>query len=339
MKKVEIISLLLVVAAIAGLLIAYFVENGLLTPWLFLLSLLSLIGAIDPTFSKQNRLRPQKNNRVGRAVTWLFIGMLGVGYVALLIAPFIPWLNVGIFYSLFIYGLSLVLLICWFQDFYPRRWMSRRLRWLEGKERLAISQTGAGKEKILFTWDKDGITYTYLPSVHLFFISREMFMNPARYEKEYDERKYQLQVRTEQTRISHAWSISDCESSLSFKVTIRMKKQDATKDNVCRLRDVVVDLAKDDFNQHLFSRLMLDDEMAFMETFHYQIIRMVLISADGNVECFNMREEPYQQSKHLSRIISMLRKERLDKLQPEDLIEKDEFERIWFNETSHCKLD
>lgn len=333
MRKVEIVSLIIVVVAIAGVVIASQMESEILRPWIFLLSFLLFIAAGNPTFSKSKSSKLQEKNRVGRAVGWLFIGLMAVGYVLMLLSPFIPSTGMGIFPALVIYGCSLIFLIFWYRDFSMRRWMSCRLRWLTGNGKMPISQIGRGKELMLYTYkDKDGVSYAYSPSERQFFMFLTMFMNPARYEKEYEERKYQLQVRTEQTKIEHAWGISDCESSLSFKVSIRLTKKNSTKDNVCRLRDVIVDLTKDDFNQHLFTRIMVDDEEIFIEIYHYQLIRMLIVGAAGNAERYDLREETDSLSEQFFKIIDKLSEEqRLDKLRPEDLIEKDEFEHLWLN--------
>lgn len=336
MKKSEIISLLLVAAAIGALLIAYFVRNDLLKPWIFLLSVALLIASLNPTSSKSKSVLTPGGNRVARVVAYFFIGMMGLGFVGLLLAPFIPSADIGVFGTIIIYGLFLVQLVSWFSYFYPRRWMARRLRWMVGEAQMPISQTGTGKGKILYTKeDNDGVSYSYIPSESHFFITRVMYLNPARYEKEYEERKYQLQVRMQQTQISLAWGISDCVSCLSFEVSIRLDKQDAKKDNVCRIREVIVDLAKEDFNQHLFTRLILDDETVHLETFHYQIIKMVIASADGDVERYDVSEFPYQRSEHFSEIVSKLSEDnRLDKLQSGELITEDEFEQVWLNASS-----
>ena len=104
MKKSEIISLLLVAAAIGALLIAYFVRNDLLKPWIFLLSVALLIASLNPTSSKSKSVLTPGGNRVARVVAYFFIGMMGLGFVGLLLAPFIPSADIGIFGSIIIYG-------------------------------------------------------------------------------------------------------------------------------------------------------------------------------------------------------------------------------------------
>ena len=77
-----------------------------------------------------------------------------------------------------------------------------------------------------------------------------MFTDPLRHEKEYGERKYQFEARMQQTRLPIDIKISDeSESNTGFRLTVRMSKAVATKENVLRVRDVFIHLAKDDYQQ------------------------------------------------------------------------------------------
>ena len=174
------------------------------------------------------------------------------------------------------------------------------------------------------------MVYSYRPSEKRVYITRTMYLNPLRYENDYKERKSQIELRMEQTPIRFDWNVSDCNSILSFTVSVRLKKQNATKENVCCLRDVLKDLAKEDFDEHLFSKLMFDEDTVYLEFHHYNLIRMVLVDASGHIEHYSPQEPSEEPSERMDEIFwEIFEDNRMDRLQPGDLIDADEFERIW----------
>ena len=332
MKKNEIISLCLVIAAIVAIAISFRLENRNLKPFVFLVALMLLIKAGTPPLRKSSAC--DEKNRVRQVVSWLFIGILGLSGVAILFSPFIPGVDRHTSVPLSIFFWAVLLFVTWSYFFSARAWFLRRLQWLTGGKDIMIEDKGRWRSRILFTGkDKDGICYYYSPSDHQFFINRIMYLDPLRYEKEYEERKYQLKVRMQQTGVADAWGISDCESSLSFKASVRLYKRNATKKNVCQLRDVMVDLAKDDFNRHLFTRFNLGDETVYLETLHYKCIRMIHVSADGSIERLSLQElqkETAQPSETWNRVVDQLCEDGImDRIGADDLIDQDTFEHMF----------
>ena len=188
--------------------------------------------------------------------------------------------------------------------------------------------------------DQNGLRYDYLPSEKTFHIYQTMYLNPRCYEKEYEERRCQLQKQIEQVQIPQVHCKTECDSNSSFSVSLRLKKRDATKENVCRIRDILKDLAKEDFNQHLFTRFVFDDDTVYLETYHYDIIRMMLVSAKGNVEHYNMQGPSYEPSERMDELYWEIDEDYLlYKLQPKDLIEAEEFERIWDSKSQEQVID
>ena len=347
LRKTEKVSLLLVVAAIVGVVILLLIE-GRARGWVLLFSFLLFLLSIDPSFSLRRKSSASKEvNRVGRASLYFLMGAGGVPMLYILITtPFRGEIN-GDYIAVVIYFGFLLLVVVWTITS-ARGWLSRRLHWLTGNGNLNISKEGRGKTKVLYSdEDADGISYAYRPADKLFYVNRTMYLNPARFEKEYGERKYQFQTRMQQTRIPLYLHTSDCESSISFLTSVMLEKKYATKGNVCRIRDVMRDLAREDFNQHLFTRLEFDDDTLCMELFHYQVVKAMLVSADGKVERYSPQEltvEDDQNERQVvepslppERFVEFFRKVkeegRIDKLQPADLMEKEEFERIWGGST------
>jgi hypothetical protein len=74
-----------------------------------------------------------------------------------------------------------------------------------------------------------------------------MYTNPKRHPKEYEERKYQFQTRMEQTRIPFKGWISPPENPKNFLISVRIKKNFATPENIRIIRNVFVELSKEDY--------------------------------------------------------------------------------------------
>ncbi|MBR6188794.1 MAG: hypothetical protein IKQ59_07555 [Prevotella sp.] len=328
LKKVEIISLLLVVASIVGWIITFQMEIGDARKWMSILSLGLVAMSIDPTFSLQRKSSGTKDtNRVGRAVCYLFAVAAAVFMLFMLLAaPFISEVSIGGYILILVFFIFFLIVVLR-SLFSAHGWLSRRLRWLKGKKQLTITS----EEKVLYSDDDEkGISYAYRPAERLFFVNRTMYLNPTRLEKEYSERKHQLQVRMEQTNIPLKWEISECDGSLSFRTSVGLLKKDATKENVCRIRDVMRDLAKEDFDQHLFSKHVFDNDTVYMDSYHYRIIRMVFVGADNTFERYCPQDASDDAYERLDeKYWAMYDEARMTNIKPADLIEADEFERIW----------
>ncbi len=332
MRKTEIISLLLIVAAIVGLVITFQMEIGSARKWICILSIGLLLLSIDPTLSRLRKTssKQEMENRVAGVISFIF-GLMAIVFtcVALLIYPFIGGVDAPFLFVIAFFGFVLFYSV-WSCYFSARGWLSRRLKWLTGNGQMIIQQIGKGKQKMLFAInDKNDIWYSYHPADRMFFIKRTMFLNPTCFKKEFEERKHQFQTSMEQMHIPLNIEISD-ESCLSFNTSVGILKQDATKENVCRIHDLIRELAKEDYDQHLFRRLVLGDDTIYMETYHAIIIRMLLVSADGYVERYRPQVVSDEPSEHLDCIYWEIYNEYMfDNVQPDNLIEENVFERMW----------
>lgn len=336
MKKTEIISLLLIVAAVAGFVFAFQMEMGRLRELLGLLSMGLVIIAMDPTVHwRKKSSESNEINRVGRAITYALVCIV---LVILLIAIEVKGWSFVFFTILFCAGL----IVSVYSYYSPRGWLRRRLHWLAVDKNIKILETGKKRKKCFYTveMDHNGLRYDYLPFEKKFHIYQTMYLNPRYYEKEYEERNCQLQKQIEQVHIPQVHCKTECDSNSSFSVSLRLQKRDATKENVCRIRDILKDLAKEDFNQHLFTRFVFDDDTVYLETYHYDIIRMMLVSAKGNVEHYNMQGPSYEPSERMDELYWEIDEDYLlYKLQPKDLIEAEEFERIWDSKSQEQVID
>lgn len=325
MKKTEIISLLLIVAAVAGFVFAFQMEMGRLRELLGLLSMGLVIIAMDPTVHwRKKSSESNEINRVGRAITYALVCIV---LVILLIAIEVKGWSFVFFTVIFSVGL----IVSVWSYYSPRGWLSRRLRWLTDKGEVPIYKEGKGRAKEFYNDDnEDGIAYCYRPAERLFYVERTMFLNPARFEKEYAERRYQFQTRLEQTHLPLELGISKCKSCMNFRTSVAIFKRYATKENVCRIRDVIKDLSKEDYNCPLFSKFTFGNNTMYLETVHYKVLRIMLVVSDVLVERYSPQKATVKPSEQLSGIFEHIREDGLmDELQPNDLVEAEEFERIW----------
>ena len=333
LNKTEIKSLLLIVAAVVGFVFVFQMEYGNARKWVSLLSMALLAMSIDPTFSwrRKSSSQPKEQNRVGRAIGYVIAAAaVIILLIGLSIAPFISEVDGGTYIFIVIF-FSFVLMIGVWSYFSPRGWLSRRLRWLTDKGEMPIYKEGKGRAKEFYNDDnEDGIAYCYRPAERLFYVERTMFLNPARFEKEYAERRYQFQTRLEQTHLPLELGISKCKSCMNFRTSVAIFKQYATKENVCRIRDVIKDLSKEDYNCPLFSKFTFGNNTMYLETVHYKVLRIMLVVSDVLVECYSPQKATVKPSEQLAGIFEHIREDGLmDELQPNDLVEAEEFERIW----------
>lgn len=97
--------------------------------------------------------------------------------------------------------------------------------------------------------EENDIHYRYDAKNKRFIICRVMHTNPLRYQKEYEERKYQFRVRLEQLRIPLDGYMSDIKGDYSYGTFARLTKKNASPENIKLVRETLIDLAKDDFKR------------------------------------------------------------------------------------------
>ena len=337
MKKPEIISLLLFFAAISTMIACILIGKGNLRKWLIVLFIILLFLSMKPSITswKKTTKADIEKNRVARIIGYTFIVIALLIFLALLIlTPIINGVTSDYIVGVAIFTFFvLVLLIAHFSSF---GWMRTRMNWLTGNPDLYIWKEGKGKEKEYWAEDPtSGIYCHYSPSEKYFYLDRRMFLNPLRFEKEYEERKYQTQVRLQQTGIPMRAGLTDCNSATSYSVSFQISKRYAKKENVIRLRDVLIDLASDDYDKHLFNKFCYDDNIVYVETYHYSIIRMLIMSEGNDKPRFVYDKETVEEIPfEIEESIEKIGYDRFyDLLEPEDFIEQETFENLW---AQHC---
>lgn len=197
------------------------------------------------------------------------------------------------------------------------------------------------KGEILLRDEDSDIKYKYNVKKKELHITRNMFTNPLQYVKEYEERKRQFELLTERMGILHLAFIAKPENSSSFLVSIVLSRSFATPENISKCRDALIELSKEDYNQNLYTKFLFDEDWLYVETYHFRLLRAMLVSADGEIERYSEDMPPSKivpNSVPSERFSFVLRKAAkmsvLDKVKPSDIIEKDTFEELWGEDAS-----
>lgn len=329
MNREEKKSLLLIIASIIAMIITILLKRGTAAVCALSISLCLFLWSFRPSFPRKKATDTKiSDNRVALAAVYFFITVFFVGFVAGLIYEYVEEgfsgdLLFGLLYIAFIVQAIV------FSIFSSRSWFSRRITWLTGNAKLPIEKSGKRKDKQYIAVNPQTETvYIYKPSEKRFYFHRRMYMNPIRYKKEYEERKYQYIVRLQRADIPSEAGLSECEDPFSFLISIRVNKRDATKKNMCQLNDIITELAKDDFDQHLFIRFCQNEFTMYLETYRYRILRMIDVPCEGDVETYSRELTTLPPA--IEKDLDIINQHKLlDKLAPEDLIEQSYFEQLW----------
>ena len=234
--------------------------------------------------------------------------------------------------SLVALGIWMVLLLFVLWKSMDNFWLYRRLPVMTPRHYKTVKVELDNREQTGDVFDIDsGISYRYNSKEKMFYLSKTMYTDPRRHPKEYEERKYQFETRMQQARIQIEGWISPSENStICFNISVRLTKRNATPENIGKIRAVIVDLSKEDYNRRLFSKYVFGDNTLYLDTYHYTIVRAALVASDGSVERYSPQEASVKPSEQLAGIFEHIREDGLmDELQPKDLVEAGEFERIW----------
>ena len=192
MKKEEIKSLIIAALSVLSLLIGLHLDKGVWRTFAILSFMVLLplsLGAFNGKKKKANRVETVL--RIVVAIICLLAFFFGFLYKGLTDSKD-GWkylLVIGFYCLVLVYGVVFY--------FTPKGWFHRKLRCLEGKT-LIIHKLKT--KKVMYAVPDDGITiYYYDPSEQFFYIQRQLFTNPLRYEKEFEERKYQFRSRLQLT--------------------------------------------------------------------------------------------------------------------------------------------
>lgn len=112
---------------------------------------------------------------------------------------------------------------------------------------VKVAVDNYGKTGDIF--DKDSrITFRYNSKEKYLYIARTMYTDPKRFPKEYEERKYQFEARMNQVRIPLEGYISRPNDPRFFTAYVRLRKRDASPENIAKLRSVFLDLSAEDYH-------------------------------------------------------------------------------------------
>lgn len=127
-------------------------------------------------------------------------------------------------------------------------WINRRLPVMCPNNYKSVKVVGNNSEQKIDVCDEEkDIHYRYDAKNKKFIIGRAMHTNPLRYSKEYEERKYQFNVRLERLGIPMDAYMSDIVGDYSYGTFVRLTKKDASPENIKLVRQTLIDLAKDDY--------------------------------------------------------------------------------------------
>lgn len=235
--------------------------------------------------------------------------------------------------SMVLFGLCTVLLLLVLWMSMDNFWIYRRMKAMSPDHFKTLKTRFNTVNHTIDLSDNDNnITFFYNTRKKLFYAITTMYTNPKRYSKEYEERKYQFQTRMKQTQIPLEVIVTPQESTIRFCATVCLMKHHATPENICKVRAIFADLSKEDYNEHIFSKFLVDDDTLYLETFHIDFVRALLVKTDGTVERLSVQEEISEESARLAHALYMVRNHnQLEQLKPQNMIEAEEFEQIWGN--------
>ena len=172
-----------------------------------------------------------------------------------------PLIFVGISIPIYIYALidrsaeSIVPVCIWSLLLLFVLWKSNDNFWINRRLHAMCPNNYKTVKVVVDNYDQTGDVYDEENDIHFrydaknkkFIIGRAMHTNPLRYSKEYEERKYQFNVRLERLGIPMDAYMSDIVGDYSYGTFVRLTKKDASPENIKLVRDTLIDLAKDDY--------------------------------------------------------------------------------------------
>lgn len=216
-------------------------------------------------------------------------------------------------------------------------WIYRRLPTISPLHYKTVNVNVNNSDQTGTVYDEEsGITFKYQAKEKFFTMTRDMYTDPRRYPKEYEERKYQFKTRIEQAKIPISGWISEANSAICFGTSVRLLKKYATPENIKKIRAVIVDLSKDDYKEELFTKHNIDDVTLYMDTFHYHLIRAMLVKEEKVIERYSPISKmgvSTTASDKLAKLFEEMHKTHFpDKIDATNIIEENEFEKLWDRE-------
>ena len=320
MKKEEIKSLIIAALSVLSLFIGLHLDKGVWRTFAILsfMVLLSLsLGAFNGKKKRANRVETVL--RIIVAIICLSAFFFGFLYKGLTDSKD-GWkylLVIGFYCLVLVYGVVFY--------FTPKGWFHRKLRCLEGKT-LIIHKLKT--KKVMYAVPDDGITiYYYDPSEQFFYIQRQLFTNPLRYEKEFEERKYQFRSRLQLTGLPLGVKEDHFDNPFFFQVDVRIHKSHASETLLKQVKDVLSDISNDD--HHLYFTMRVDDEMWHIHSFRYSVVESIhCFMSCEHVGDGIVAEENHTPKNHPEEILyKVLSAKSLDEIEGFSLITTEDFER------------
>ena len=243
-----------------------------------------------------------------------------------------PLIFVGISIPIYVYALidrsaesivpvciwsSLLLFVLW--KSIDNFWINRRLPVMCPNNYKTVKVVIDNRNQTGDVYDEENdIHYQYDAKNKEFIIARAMHTNPLRYLKEYEERKYQFNVRLERLGIPMDAYMSDIEGDYSYGTLVRLAKKDASPENIKLVRETLIDLAKDDFERPDIKTIVASKDICvvFYEKLsdniyyvHYVENKAIEILAENTesheIDCLDYDEldENYQRLEDLSKML------------------------------------
>lgn len=173
-----------------------------------------------------------------------------------------PVIATGIFLPILIFGLidfsraSLTAIGIWSILYIPimllsldNIWIYRRLPAMSPNHHKTVKVAVDNYSKTGDVFDEDsGLAFRYNTKDKYLYIARTMYTDPKRFPKEYEERKYQFEARMNQARIPLEGYISRPNDPRFFETYVRLRKRDASPENIAKLRSIFMDLSAEDYH-------------------------------------------------------------------------------------------
>ena len=201
---------------------------------------------------------------------------------------------------------------------------------------ITVAMPDNKKDKLLYAESKDKtVSYYYHRREKVFFVNRKYFTNPLRNEKEYYERTYQFKTRMEQSHLPFRVLDSGYDNPFFFVVTICAAKEDATKNNLAKLNEILIQLAEEDQLVHISAKI--EDEIWFIEAYRDAVVRACVFSSNLEEEpADNESEKTVTYAKyHPTELLSMIHNgENIDCFDDIVAIPKEYFEHVFSRENN-----
>lgn len=206
-------------------------------------------------------------------------------------------------------------------------WLFRRLKAMSPKHYRNVHVEEDRKEHTVTLCDPESsVWFTYNTKEKNLYIGAYLYTNPLRYQKEYAERMYQFETRMKFTEVPMAGSLPEQDSAIRSCVSVKVQKKYATPANITKIRDTLVSLKLDDYQENLYAHFPLGNDRLYVMTNQYRIIKAVLVTPGGVKEHIAIGDSPDHHYAKLGNALQIMYDSHwLDQVRPENIISEHEF--------------